>query len=174
MCIAGKSSGGKAVIPSLSMSLIVSYDWEKYIKHMERFYEKKKENPNMIYRVEHDKISTVQNVALYDLLTEKLESKAFAKRPNNPVSTLKKGKGMFVQASIFEQVKCLMQILSLFGRVSGGCDLQTVGGAGRAAAMVGFSSSLGNWKKNYSNVCIIDQSASGLFEKHSVNLLDLL
>jgi CRISPR-associated endonuclease Csn1 len=66
MCIAGKSSGGKAVIPSLSMSLIVSYDWEKYIKHMERFYEKKKENPNMIYRAEHDKITTVKNVALYD------------------------------------------------------------------------------------------------------------
>lgn len=174
MCIAGKSSGGKAVIPSLSMSLIVSYDWEKYIKNVERFYEKKKENPNMIYRAEYDKITTVQNIVLYDLLIEKLESKAFVKRPNNPVSTLKKGKGMFVQASIYEQVKCLMQILSLFGRVSGGCDLQTVGGAGRAAAMVGFSSSLGNWKKNYSNVCIIDQSASGLFEKHSVNLLDLL
>lgn len=174
MCIAGKSSGGKAVIPSLSMSLIVSYDWEKYIKHMERFYEKKKENPNMIYRAEHDKISTVQNVALYDLLTEKLESKAFAKRPNNPVCTLKKGKGMFVQASIFEQVKCLMQILSLFGRVSGGCDLQTVGGAGRAAAMVNFSSSLSNWKKYFTDVCIVDQSASGLFETRSVNLLDLL
>jgi CRISPR-associated endonuclease Csn1 len=128
----------------------------------------------MEYLLSPDEIKKMKTSEINDLLTEKLESKAFAKRPNNPVCTLKKGKGMFVQASIFEQVKCLMQILSLFGRVSGGCDLQTVGGAGRAAAMVGFSSSLGNWKKNYSNVCIIDQSASGLFEKRSVNLLDLL
>ena len=128
----------------------------------------------MIYRAEYDKITPDRNVALYDLLIEKLESKAFVKRPNNPVSTLKKGRVMFVQASIAEQVKCLMQILSLFGRVSGGCDLQIVGGAGRAAAMVGFSSSLGNWKKNYSDIRIIDQSASGLFETRSDNLLDLL
>jgi CRISPR-associated endonuclease Csn1 len=174
MCIAGKSSGGKAVIPSLSMPLIVSYDWEKYIKCLERFSEKKKENPNMIYRAEYDKITSEQNVILYDLLTEKLESQAFVKRPNNPVNTLKKGKNMFVQAGIWEQVKCLMIILGLFGRTSGGCDLQTVGGAGKAAAMVNFSSSLSNWKKYFTNVCIIDQSASGLFEIRSDNLLDLL
>lgn len=174
MCIAGKSGGGKAVIPSLSMPLIVSYDWEKYIKHIERFYEKKKENSNMIYRPEYDKITPDQNIELYDLLTEKLESKAFAKRPNNPVSTLKSGKNKFVQADIFEQVQCLMIILGLFGRTSGGRDLQIVGGARQAATMVNFSSSLSNWKQDFTSVCIVDQSASGLFETRSINLLDLL
>lgn len=174
MCIAGKSSGGKAVIPSLTMSLVLPYAWEKYIKHLERFCEKKKETPNMIYRAEYDKITPEQNVTLYDLLVEKLESKTFVKRPNNPVKTLRQGRNMFVQTSILEQAKCLMTILGLFGRTSGGCDLQTVGGVKKAAAMVGFSSSLSNWKKYYSDVRIIDQSASGLFERRSDNLLNLL
>ena len=79
-----------------------------------------------------------------------------------------------MKADVYEQAKCLMQILMVFGRVSGGCDLQLVGGAGKAAAMSGFSASMSNWKKYYSDVRIIDQSASGLFESRSDNLLDLL
>jgi CRISPR-associated endonuclease Csn1 len=128
----------------------------------------------MIYSEAHDKITAEQNIALYDLLIEKLEKKPFAKRPNNPIEILRKGRAKFAKLMMAEQAQCLMQILTLFGRISGGCDLQLVGGAGKAAAMVNFSSSMSNWKKNYNTVRIIDQSASGLFESGSDNLLDLL
>ena len=37
-----------------------------------------------------------------------------------------------------------------------------------------LSSALVNWKKAYSDVRIIDQSASGLFAAASMNLLELL
>ena len=129
----------------------------------------------MQYNEQYDKVSTKANMDLYDLLMDKMSKKPYKNRPANPVETLKKGKEKFANLDIFEQAKCLLQILSVFGRVSGGCDLQLIGGAGKAAAMVSFSSSISNWKKNYTDVRIIDQTASGLFEKVSnVNLLDLL
>lgn len=174
MCIVGKSNGGRSVIPSLTMPLILSYAWEKYIKHIERFVEKKKEHPNMNYIENFDQISIDQNITLYDLLTKKLKEKPYSMRPNNPIGILQKGRNAFINADIFEQAKCLMQILTVFGRISGGCDLQTIGGAGHAASMASFSASLSNWKKNYSDIRIIDQSASGLFETRSDNLLKLL
>lgn len=174
MAIAGKSGGGKAIIPSLTMPLILPYTWEKYVKHLERFVEKKKENPNMLYREAYDKITTEQNMVLYDLLMEKLCKNPFAKRPNNPIETLRKGRDKFSRLDIAEQAQCLMQILLLFGRISGGCDLQLIGGAGKAAATNGFSASASNWKKYYQDVRIVDQSASGLYETKSDNLLALL
>ena len=53
------------------------------------------------------------------------------------------------------------------------CDLSIIGG-GPQAGKVGLNSSLSNWKKHYKDVRIIDQSASGLFEHSSENLLALL
>ncbi|MCI8331920.1 MAG: type II CRISPR RNA-guided endonuclease Cas9 [Clostridiales bacterium] len=174
MCISGKSSGGKCIIVSLTMPLIVGYRWEKYMKRMESFINKKKEAPHMQNDEKYDGISVEKNLELYDFLTEKLSSSVYVKRPANPVETLKEGRDRFLEANIFDQTKCLLQILSVFGRVSGGCDLRLLGGAGKAASTGNFSSSLSNWKKNYADVRIIDQSASGLFETRSENLLELL
>ena len=174
MCIAGKSSGGRTVIPSLTMPLVISYPWEKYVKHLERFTEKKKDHPSMIYNEAYDKITVEKNIELYDLLIQKLGNPPYEKRPNNPIETLRNGREKFAKLDIAEQAKFLMQILTVFGRSSGGCDLRPVGGVGKAA-VVSISSSLSNWKKKYTDVRIIDQSASGLFEKRSeCNLLDLL
>ncbi len=173
MCIVGKSNGGKVVIPSLTMPLVISYPWEKYVKHIEKFIEKKKEHPNMVYSETYDKLTVKQNIELYDLLTHKLERPPYVKRPNNPIDTLRSGREKFEKLDIAEQANCLMQILTLFGRNSNGCDLRSVGGVGKAA-VASFSSSISNWKKNYTDVRIIYQSASGLFETRSVNLLELL
>lgn len=174
MCVAGKSNGGRSVIPSLTMPLIMEYRWESYIKHIERFAEKKKETPTIQYNEQFDKISIKENIELYDLLIDKMSKHPYKNRPANPIETLKKGREKFTSADIFEQAKCILQILMVFGRVSGGCDLQLIGGAGKAASTSSFSSSLSNWKKNYSDVRIIDQTASGLYEMRSDNLLDLL
>ena len=70
--------------------------------------------------------------------------------------------------------KALLSIHVIFGRVAGGCDLTLIGGAGKAAATNGFSATISNWAKTYSDVRIIDSSASGLWENKSDNLLDLL
>jgi CRISPR-associated endonuclease Csn1 len=173
MSIAGKSNGGKSIVFSLVMPLIIGYKWEKYVKHLEKFIEKLNENAGMKYNEAFDKISASKNVELYDLLTEKMGNKPYMCRPANPVEILKKGRDKFIATDVYKQSKCLMQILIVFNKISGGCDLNLIGGSGNAAATI-LSSFLNNWKKKFSNVCIIDQKASGLYESRSKNLIDLL
>lgn len=173
-CIAGKSSGGKCIALSLSQPLVLGYKWEKYIKKLEQFIEKRKNNPNLVYSEKYDAITAKENIELYTILTDKLSTPAYSQRPANPITTLSNGIDKFTSASINDQIYCLLQIVSLFGRTSGGCDLRVIGGAGKAGAMVSFRTSISNWKKSFTDVRIIDTSASGLYEKKSVNLLELL
>ena len=67
-----------------------------------------------------------------------------------------------------------MNIHDIFGRIASGCNLTLVGGSANTGATVNFSSSVSNWKKTYKEVNIIDTSSSGLWEKKSDNLLDLI
>ena len=152
--------------------LIVDYEWQKYIKRLEKFVEKKKENPNMVYSELYDKVSTEKNVELYQLLTSKLQNPIYKKRPANPVEALVKGASRFETLNVFDQAKCLLQILIVFSRING-CDLSLIGGVSKAAVLT-LSSSLSNWKKNYSDVRIVDMSASGLYASKTDNLLNLL
>ena len=46
----------------LAEPLIVGYKWEKYIKHLDNFWEKKKNMPSLVYSVAYDKISKDDNV----------------------------------------------------------------------------------------------------------------
>lgn len=110
---------------------------------------------------------------LYALMTEKMGVWPFAKIPNNQTVTLKNGAVKFAVLDEMEQVKTLMNILRLFGSGAGGVDLESVGGKKASGART-LSSNLSNWKKQYTDVRIIDQSASGLFERRSENLLELL
>ena len=60
----------------------------------------------------------------------------------------------------------------MFGRVIQS-DLKYLNESDRTG-ITRVSMKLSNWKKNYTDVRIVDQSASGFFEKVSDNLLDLL
>lgn len=173
MSIASKSNKGRTLVFSVNTQLIIGYSNERYIKRLERYHEKKKEHPWMVYSQEFDQISPEENVKLYLLLTEKLQNSVFEFRPANPYDTLQKGENAFKKLDIDTQVKVLLQIITVFGRNTSSCNLSAVGGKPKTATPT-LSSSLSNWKKNYKNVRIIDQSASGLFETKSDNLLDLL
>ena len=111
---------------------------------------------------------------LYEQYCDKLQNSIYRKRINAPAAQLNAGKKKFEALPVPEQAKALLNIHQVFGRVSGGCDLTAIGGAGKAAATNNFSTAVSNWKKNYSDVRLIDASASGLWEKRSGNLLDLL
>jgi len=173
MTLSGKSDGGKKVIVSGMMPLIVGDNREGYIKRLERFAEKKKQNPSMIWSEKYDKISTAENIELYDMLCDKLENNMYRKRPANPINDLKGVREKFIKLDISQQVQCLLQMVALFGRTASGCDLSGVGGKPNAGATT-RSSCLSNWAKVYKDVRIVDQSVAGLFEKRSMNLLELL
>lgn len=173
--LTGKANFGKQICTSPMMPVILNAKWERYIKGIETFMNKQRINRSIQLDEEHDHISPISNIELYDLLNQKMNGWPFSKRPNNQVDVLTEGSDKFKQLSCSEQVKCLMTMLSLFNAGSGSVDLVAIGGEKKkAVGSAKLSSSLSNWKKSYQDVRIIDQSPSGLFESHSENLLELL
>lgn len=172
LCLRSKQNLGKSIgfVPFYAFK--ETYEIEQYIRRLESFSNKAKNNKNLILDKERDKISEDENLALYDCYISKLQDTPYQYRPNNGLNTLISGREVFVNLSLKDQVKALLSIHNLFCRTST-IDLSLIGGSSVAASLA-ISSSLSNWKQNYDDVRIIDQSASGLFEKVSENLLDYL
>lgn len=174
VCITGSSSGGKCLIAQPIIQFADSANWQYYLKKLEAFVEKCSKNDKYIYDEEFDKVSLSENEKLYDLYIHKLKHTIFAKRINNPVNLLENGRETFSTLDVKAQAQALINIHQVFGRLSSGCDLTAVGGTKRAAATVSFSATASNWKKHYKDIRVVDMSASGLWEKKSVNILELL
>ena len=172
VCITGKSGGGRQIGVLNINSFKTAPDTEKYIKRLESFAQKRKQNANVVYSEKFDVISKAENLKLYDYYIQKWIASLYKYRPANPVDTLVNGRDKFINLPIDSQVTVLLSIQGLFGRCIK-ADLSYIGGAS-SAGVASLSSSLSNWKKNYTDVRIVDQSASGFFEKVSDNLLDLL
>ena len=174
ICISGSASGGKCLIAQPIMQFSSEPFWKYYLKKLERFAEKTAKYANYTYDEEYDNISAAKNMELYDLYFDKFKNSIYKKRVNAPIKDLEKGRERFEKLSIKDQTEALLNIHQTFGRLSAGCDLTAIGGVKHAAATGSFSANVSNWTKNYKEVCIIDTTASGLWEKKSENLLDLL
>ena len=174
VCITGIGSGGKCLSAQPIMQFSDDKFWEYYLKKLEAVSEKIARNPKYVYSEYFDKVSAEKNIELYDLYLNKLKSTIYSKRTNNPVAIVESGREKFVSLDIKDQISTLLNVQMVFGRMVGGCDLHCIGGSKNTASTGNFSSTISNWKKYYSDVRIIDQSASGLWEKKSENLLDLL
>lgn len=172
-CITGSSNKGANLIVQTITQFVTDDNWKYYIKKIEKFTEKLAANQNYIYDEEYDKVSCEKNIELYDLYTDKLNNTIYAKRANSPKKLLNDNRDKFVMLDIKEQSRLLMNIQSLFGRNTSGCDLCMINGS-KKSGVTTVSSSISNWKKYYSDVRIIDRSASGMWEKQSENLLELL
>lgn len=174
MCLTNKTSGGKAVGLSPITPFVTLYENEKYIKSLERFAEKKKLNARIVVNTEYDGISEEKNIALYQMFMEKFLCKPFFCMPNSQYKTLADGFENFKSLPLETQVLTLLNILLLFKTCRAGTtDLSVIGGSKNAGALT-LSTNMSNWKKSYSDVRIIDVSASGLHTKQSENLLELL
>lgn len=169
--ITGKAGEQYGISPM--MSVVLGNKWEAYIKAMESFQNKQKTNKAIILDEKHDHITSADNIELYDLLAKKMSQWPFSKLPNNQTNTLQAGREIFAKAETAEQVCCLMNILSLFNAGAKGADLTIAGGSLKSGDKK-LSRNISNWKKYYSDVHIIYQSPSGLFESRSENLLELL
>lgn len=173
MCLSGKSSGGRQLGFQIITPFICGAREEEYIRNLEKFDEKAKKNEALSLGALFTPLNKEKNLALYDLYIKKLGEKPYSKRPNNPLSVLKDGRDAFVSLSVFEQAKCLLNIQTLFGRGAGRADLALIGGSKNSGNIL-LSATLSNWKKDYSSVRVIDQSAAGIFENKTDNLLELL
>ena len=154
------------------MPLIVAPQWEQYIKRLESFARKQKENPKLFLQEKYDKITAEENRKLYALLLQKARDTVFSRCPGNIAEVLAAGEGRFALLEPTEQANCLLSIISWFGRTNT-VDLEKIGGSKRGGNKV-ISSKLSNLKKYYQDIHIVDVSASGLFSSRSGNLLELL
>lgn len=173
MTLAGKSGGGRQVLLSPLTPLVLSTEWNGYIKTMESFQNKRKMLRNLQPDEKHDGITRDKNMALYRLLTDKMNAWPFTNYPGNQGKTLSEGTTRFEKADLVDQIDCLMNIVLLMGGGATGVDLTVCGGSKNGGTKV-VNAKLSNWKKTYQDVRIIDESASGLFSKTSGNLLELL
>ncbi len=173
VCITGTANGGAKLLVQAVVPFASDPKWRNYIKAIEKFVEKRKNNTGLIYDKDHDIVTTEKNEELYGLYQSKLEHSIYSKRMNSPLETVKKGFDTFKKLTLLEQCQVLLNIHAVFGRLSGGTDLTLIGGA-KLSAKTEISTNVVNWKKNYSDVRIIDQSASGLWETKSDNLLEIL
>ena len=172
--LASKSNGGKTIVFGSMMPLLVDSKKDRYIKRLENFSNKKKQSNELCVDETYDKITKEENSELYSFLANKLEKNPYRAIFGSQSKVLQAGKSKFENLKLEEQVETLLNILSIFrtGRTTG-CDLKALGGVGQAAIFTG-SSKLSNWKKSYTDVRMVDVSASGLHRKVSQNLLELL
>lgn len=172
--IASKSNGGKTIVLSSSIPLVLSVQQERYVQRLESVVGKaKRRNVDIIINEQFDKINKKENEELYDALLEKCNANIFQRLSVfiKLYETLDAGKELFLELSIEEQVNVLLNIVKVFktGRTTG-CNLKVIGGKAKGSVLT-INSKVSSIKHQTLNV--IDQSATGLFEKKSGNLLEL-
>lgn len=172
-CIRGKAGLSNIGLMNM-MPFMTSADTELYIKRLESFNEKHKKNESLVWDERFDGVSKEKNLRLYTYYIQKLASWPYNKRPANAtlVGKLKMRENDFSELDVFKQSNVLLQIQGIFGRIKQ-ADLKDINESS-SSGIATMSVNLSNWKKSYTDVRIIDSSASGLFETVSENLLDLL
>ena len=152
-------------------SLILDNDSANYAKKIVGYLEKRKGNKDLIIN-QYSGINKESNIRLFEILTDKCKTKPFSKIYNEIGEKMTGSKNDFTHYTLEEQVVILSAMINLMktGRKAG-VDLTKVGG--KAHSGVKTLNSFIFKIKDCGSIRIIDQSPTGLYEKKSVNLLEL-
>ncbi|HHU07034.1 MAG TPA: hypothetical protein GXZ59_01680, partial [Clostridiaceae bacterium] len=151
--------------------LIVSPKQERYIKNIFKYCERATNINDLPEITVFDKISSDENVYLYDELLQKLQSTKYITLMQKASVSVMEGRDTFIQLNTEKQAKALINVINLFGcNNSQGKDLTLVGGV-KSAGIQLMPMKISNNK--FEEIRIVDQSVTGLFEKKSPNLLEL-
>lgn len=169
--IVQKSNKGRTLVVSSACPLIVSDKNEKYLKTVTAFINKYKTDKQRTAD-SYPGINADMNFEAFGELVNKLNNKPFNIMLGKIGEKIKKSQTRFEKLELTDQTVALFNILSILktGR-STGCDLKLIGESGQAGVIT-LNSDLSKIKGKRS-IRIIDQSPTGLYEKKSVNLLEL-
>ena len=147
--------------------LVVSPEWTQYVKRISKYLERCKAEGRDIEITAFDGIDAQNNIALYQLLMEKLSRAPYSVKYETPLNTLKTHARRFEELKASDQCRVLMQILNLFSTDASSADLKLL--CGKAGIGILLTS------KNISgyaghSLLLIHQSVTGVFEKQ----IDLL
>lgn len=172
-CVTGKSSGGKQLLFSSLVPLKLNNDQEKYIKKIERFNEKRKENAKIVLDETYDGINKQNNILLFNTLCNKLYDSIYKVVFGSMYAEIHEAEENFEKLDLSAQCIVLLNLVSVFktGR-SGGCDLELINV--KAKGTYKISSKMSNLAKTYKKIKIINESPSGIFREESDNILERL
>ena len=166
-----KDSGGTQWGYTLASSLLLDPVDYVYVKRLSGFAEKHK-GVQAVPDAKHDKITTSENERLFERLLHKMKNSTYQYLFRSVADTMEKHQDIFFSLPVEQQVVVLLQMVNLLktGRKNT-CDLSLIG-ASKQSANMRFNTDLLKWKGVH-DIRIIDQSATGLMEKKSANLLTL-
>ena len=164
--INGKGNGGNRVLLSSAESSFFADEIMLYIKNMDNYVEKKKENRNLKHDSKYDKLSEEGNIKLYDSIFQKINTNLFARMLKNQIELFEKGRDEFIEAGFDKQISLLTEAIKLLksGR-AGSCDLSVIGGKSNTASMY-MAAKISQDKE----IKLIDYSPAGLHRKESEDL----
>lgn len=149
-----------------------SDDEMSYIKKIEKVVGKVGKDSDYQFD-DNDGISPDKNIALFRSVYSKMSGKVFSKIPNSKFKEKRNGdESAFESLDLVSQVLCLSEMVKyLKTNSSENVALDKVFGFNIRRRV---SMNIDSLKKDYHDIRIIDRSASGLFEKRSQNLAELL
>ena len=153
------SRTGNNIIYKHSYQLAIGYEFEKYIKELqkysERCYIKKTELP----LTTHDSISREKNCELYELFVKKCGEKVYLDFFKNMCGDMNANRGKFEAMTILEQTKLLLEILKAFRCNAQNADFSELCGKG-TVGRISKSKTISKLENAY----LVNQSITGLYE----------
>ena len=169
--IVQKSNKGRTLVISSANSLVIGKETYDHLRNVVSLNNKHKEDKSRKADT-YSKITADKNENAYKELVAKMTAKPFNIMLEKIGKKVGKGYELFEKLDLTEQALALSNVLELLktGR-STGCDLKMIGESAQAGVIT-LNSDLSKIKGRKA-VYIIDQSPTGLYEKKSVNLLEL-
>lgn len=160
VCLASKHDASRIGLAPLC-PIILNDIQLTYIKALESYTEKIEKNPSIKLSYKYDSICKEKNCEIYDILCDKANETLLNKLPGSTAVKLKTERTQYMSSTLEEQIASIIKILKLYKT-----------GLNGSSREFRLSTKISGWK--YKDVRIIDQSASGLYESKSCNLLELL
>ena len=140
--------------------LCISREHQAYLKKVIKYVDRSKLAKKDIPITEYDKITDVENLEIYDLYLDKLKNTIYRERLSSQILKLEVGRDIFINLTLEEQCKLLVNALNLFKCSSVSADMSLIKGAKEAGVIV-----INNKIDDKIKIRIINQSPTGLFEK---------
>ena len=143
-----------------AMQLILPDEMYAYVRKIEKYIERNREKRKTYPLTEHQKITSEDNLKLYDILMDKLKNTSYSKKLSAQIATFENGREIFLGLGLVDQCEFLYNAFNLFKTSPAASDLTLIKGVKSAGILL--------IQKNISekdSIYIINQSVTGLFEK---------
>ena len=157
--ITGRQNGGDVIIYKHSYQLAIDKEHEQYIKNIDKYVTRCSVARDELPVRSYDGISKEQNIELFEWFVEKLNTKVYSSLFAKMQTTIESNKNKFVEFSVFEQCKLLMEILKAFKCDRQLSDLKAIGGSA-SSGVISTNKKLNGMESAY----LINQSVTGLHE----------